>query len=140
MDFTNQLENGEIFPSFKNIKIDINKIFTNIKSYPIINSSSLLKNNNIIKAKKIIELKSIEQENFNKNIENFIFNINSLIKNNEKAIIFASDKKSLESIKEIFNENNIDNFSIGLDSNLNNTNIILTENSLSRGLFSLTKK
>ena len=38
LDFTNQLENGEIFPSFKNIKIDINKIFTNIKSYPIINS------------------------------------------------------------------------------------------------------
>ncbi|MFR4763628.1 MAG: transcription-repair coupling factor, partial [Anaerococcus obesiensis] len=102
-------------------------------SYPIINSSSLLKINTIIKAKKIIELKSIEQENFNKNIENFIFNINSLIKNNEKAIIFASDKKSLESIKEIFNENNIDNFSIGLDSDLSNTNIILTVNSLSRG-------
>ena len=140
LDFTNQLENGEIFPSFKNIKIDINKIFTNIKSYPIINSSSLLKNNNIIKAKKIIELKSIEQENFNKNIENFIFNINSLIKNNEKAIIFASDKKSLESIKEIFNENNIGNFSIGLDSDLNNTNIILTENSLSRGYIFTDKK
>lgn len=140
LDFTNQLENGEIFLSFKNIKIDINKIFTNIKSYPIINSSSLLKNNNIIKSKKIIELKSIEQENFNKNIENFIFNINSLIKNNEKAIIFASDKKSLESIKEIFNENNIDNFSIGLDYDLNNTNIILTENSLSRGYIFTDKK
>ncbi|MDU1708112.1 MAG: transcription-repair coupling factor, partial [Anaerococcus vaginalis] len=31
------------------------------------------------------------------------------------------------------NENNIDNFSIGLDSDLSNTNIILTVNSLSRG-------
>ena len=133
LDLTNQMENMEVFPSFKNIKIDINKIFTNIKSYPIINSSSLLKNNNIIKAKKIIELKSIEQENFNRNIENFVLNIKSIIKNNEKAIIFASDEKSLSSIVDIFNENNIDNYAIGLESDLDKNNIILTDNSLSRG-------
>ena len=133
LDLTSQMENEEVFSSFKNIKLDINEIFTNIKSYPIINSSSLLKNNNLIKARKIIELKSIEQENFNKNIENFVLNIKSIIKNNEKALIFASDEKSLTNIKDIFNENNINSYAIGLDSDLNKNNIILAENSISRG-------
>ncbi|MDU6064570.1 MAG: transcription-repair coupling factor, partial [Anaerococcus sp.] len=99
----------------------------------IINSSSLLKNNNLIKARKIIELKSIEQENFNKNIENFVLNIKSIIKNNEKALIFASDEKSLANIKNIFDENNINSYALGLDSDLNKNNIILAENSISRG-------
>lgn len=133
IDLTSQMENEEVFSSFKNIKLDIKEIFTNIKSYPIINSSSLLKNNNLIKARKIIELKSIEQENFNKNIENFVLNIKSTIKNNEKALIFASDEKSLANIKNIFDENNINSYALGLDSDLNKNNIILAENSISRG-------
>lgn len=133
LDLTSQMENEEVFSSFKNIKLDIKEIFTNIKSYPIINSSSLLKNNNLIKARKIIELKSIEQENFNKNIENFVLNIKSVIKNNEKTIIFASDEKSLANIKDIFDENNINSYALGLDSDLNKNNIILAENSISRG-------
>lgn len=133
LDLTSQMENEEVFSSFKNIKLDIKEIFTNIKSYPIINSSSLLKNNNLIKARKIIELKSIEQENFNKNIENFVLNIKSIIKNNEKALIFASDEKSLANIKNIFDENNINSYALGLDSDLNKNNIILAENSISRG-------
>ncbi|WP_058990378.1 transcription-repair coupling factor [Anaerococcus rubeinfantis] len=133
LDLTSQMENEEVFSSFKNIKLDIKEIFTNIKFYPIINSSSLLKNNNLIKARKIIELKSIEQENFNKNIENFVLNIKSIIKNNEKVLIFASDEKSLTNIKDIFNENNINSYALGLDSDLNKNNIILAENSISRG-------
>ena len=60
-------------------------------------------------------------------------NIKSIIKNNEKAIIFASDEKSLSSIVDIFNENNIDNYAIGLESDLDKNNIVLTDNSLSRG-------
>ena len=133
LDLTSQMENEEVFSSFKNIKLDIKEIFTNIKSYPIINSSSLLKNNSLIKARKILELKSIEQENFNKNIENFVSNIKSVIKNNEKAIIFASDEKSLANIKDIFDENSINSYALGLDSDLNKNNIILAENSISRG-------
>ncbi|MDU6791427.1 MAG: transcription-repair coupling factor, partial [Anaerococcus sp.] len=133
LDLTSQMENEEVFSSFKNIKLDIKEIFTNIKSYPIINSSSLLKNNSLIKATKILELKSIEQENFNKNIENFVSNIKSVIKNDEKAIIFASDEKSLANIKDIFNENSINSYALGLDSDLNKNNIILAENSISRG-------
>lgn len=133
LDLTNQMENGEVFSSFKNIKINIDEIYKHIKSYPIINSASLLKNNNFIRAKKIIELKSIEQENFNKNISNFVDNIKTLIKNNEKAYIFASDKKSLENIKEIFDENEIVNYSLDFDIEDDKNNVYLSDKSLSRG-------
>lgn len=133
LDLANQMDNGEVFSTFKNIKINIDEIYKHIKSYPIINSASLLKNNNFIRAKKIIELKSIEQENFNKNISNFVDNIKTLIKNNEKAYIFASDKKSLENIKEIFDENEIVNYSLDFDIEDDKNNVYLSDKSLSRG-------
>ncbi|WP_276877354.1 transcription-repair coupling factor [Anaerococcus hydrogenalis] len=133
LDLANQMNNGEVFSTFKNIKINIDEIYKHIKSYPIINSASLLKNNNFIRAKKIIELKSIEQENFNKNISNFVDNIKTLIKNNEKAYIFASDKKSLENIKEIFDENEIVNYSLDFEIEDDKNNVYLSDKSLSRG-------
>ncbi|WP_311370235.1 transcription-repair coupling factor [Anaerococcus hydrogenalis] len=133
LDLANQMDNGEVFSTFKNIKINIDEIYKNIKSYPIINSSSLLKNNDFIRAKKIIELKSIEQENFNRNISNFVDNIKTLIKNNEKAYIFASDKKSLENIKEIFDENEIVNYSLDFEIEDDKNNVYLSDKSLSRG-------
>ncbi|EEB36388.1 transcription-repair coupling factor [Anaerococcus hydrogenalis DSM 7454] len=133
LDLANQMDNGEVFSTFKNIKINIDEVYKNIKSYPIINSASLLKNNNFIRAKKIIELKSIEQENFNRNISNFVDNIKTLIKNNEKAYIFASDKKSLENIKEIFDENEIVNYSLDFDIEDDKNNVYLSDKSLSRG-------
>lgn len=133
LDLANQMDNGEVFSTFKNIKINIDEIYKHIKSYPIINSASLLKNNNFIRAKKIIELKSIEQENFNRNISNFVDNIKTLIKNNEKAYIFASDKKSLENIKEIFDENEIVNYSLDFEIEDDKNNVYLSDKSLSRG-------
>ncbi|EGC84565.1 transcription-repair coupling factor [Anaerococcus hydrogenalis] len=133
LDLANQMDNGEVFSTFKNIKINIDEIYKHIKSYPIINSASLLKNNNFIRAKKIIELKSIEQENFNRNISNFVDNIKTVIKNNEKAYIFASDKKSLENIKEIFDENEIVNYSLDFEIEDDKNNVYLSDKSLSRG-------
>ena len=133
LDLTNQIESGEVFSSFKNIKIDFNKILTNIKSYPVINSSSLLKNNEIIKAKKIIELKSIEQENFNKNVNYFVDTIKNILKNKEKAYIFTSDEKSFENIKNIFDENNIFNYSTEFEDKDNKKDLILTDKNLSTG-------
>ncbi|MDU3153128.1 MAG: hypothetical protein E6706_02490, partial [Anaerococcus hydrogenalis] len=83
--------------------------------------------------KKIIELKSIEQENFHKNVNYFVDTIKNILKNKEKAYIFTSDEKSFENIKNIFDENNIFNYSTEFEDKDNKKDLVLTDKNLSTG-------
>ncbi|MSS76940.1 transcription-repair coupling factor [Anaerococcus sp. AGMB00486] len=133
LDLGLQIENEEVFSSFSNIKIPIKDVFINIKSFPIINASSLLKNTSNIKAKKIIELRTIEQENFNNDIDSFIANIKNLIYKDEKILILGATKKTQENLADLFIKNGINNFTYDFYSNFENNNIIITDRNTSRG-------
>lgn len=133
LDLSMQIENGEVFPSFSKVKIPIDDVYVKIKSYPIINASSLLKNTSTIKAKKIIELKAIEQENFNNDLDTFIRQIKELISRNEKILILASTENTQSNLGELFTKNGINNFTNDFYSDFNENNIIISDKNLSRG-------
>lgn len=132
LDLSLQLENGEVFSSFDKIKLSKKDTLTSVKSYPIINASSLLKNPDEVKPKKIIELKAIEQEKFNKNLDSFSQNIKSLNQKNEKIFIFSSNEKSRENIKDILIDNDINNISFDKDGD-DDKNIIISDSFISNG-------
>lgn len=133
LDLSLQIEKGEVFSSFSNLKIPIENIFKKLKSYKIINASSLLKNTSTIKPRKILELKAIEQENFHNDIDSFIKNIKNLVAKNEKILIFASTEKTQDNIADLFIKNNINNFTYDFYSDFKDNNIIISDRNISRG-------
>lgn len=101
-DLTYQMENGEVFSNFKNYLINSDEIYKKIANKKIINFTSILKRTKLFSPKKIIELKTIEAENFNKNVEEFIKTSIELTKNNQKIYVFAGSKSRTEKLLESF--------------------------------------
>lgn len=106
LDLTYQMENGEVFASFANYLIDSNEIYKKIGSHPIINLTSILKRAKQFSPRKIIELKTIEAENFNKNVEEFIKTAIDLASNNKKIFVFAGSKARKDSLLQSFVDHN----------------------------------
>lgn len=101
-DLTYQMENGEVFKAFKNYQIETNDVYKKISDKKIINITSILKRTKLFAPKKIIELKTIEAENFNKNVDNFVNTSIELTKNNKKVYVFAGSKSRKEKLLESF--------------------------------------
>ena len=102
LDLTYQMENGEVFNSFSNFLIDSETIYKKIGLYSIINLTSILKRTKLFSPKKIIELKTIEVENFNKNVERFIKTAIDLASNEKKIFVFAGSKSRKDSLLQGF--------------------------------------
>ena len=102
LDLTYQMENGEVFNSFSNFLIDSETIYERIDLYPIINLTSILKRAKLFSPKKIIELKTIEVENFNKNVEHFIKTAIDLANDKKKIFVFAGSKSRKDSLLQSF--------------------------------------
>ena len=101
-DLTYQMENGEVFGNFKNYLINSEEIYEKISRKSIINFTSILKRTKLFSPKKIIELKTIESENFNKNVENFIKTSIDLAKKDKKVFVFAGSKSRKEKLLESY--------------------------------------
>lgn len=133
LDVTYQMENGEIFSTFKNLKISEKELYKQSLNYPIIDVSSLLKRTKLLQPKRILELKTIEAESFNKNINTFIETINYLKSNESKIAILAGDEEKKENIERIFENNNITNYTLDFKHNINEKLINISENDLNQG-------
>lgn len=101
-DLTYQMENGEVFSSFSNYLLTSKTIYEKIAEKPIINLTSILKRTKLFSPKKITEFKTIEVENFNKNVDQFINTSIELTKNGEKIFVFAGSKARKEKLLESF--------------------------------------
>lgn len=135
-DLAYQMDNGEVFGSFSNYLIETEDIYKKISEKKIINFTSILKRTKLFSPKKIIEFKTIESENFNKNIENFIETTIALARNNENIFIFSGSKSRKEKLLETY----IDHDFLLANSEDNVTDyekfpIIVSENKSSEGYF-----
>ena len=104
LDLNYQMENGEVFDSFSNFLIDSETIYEKIAYRYIINLTSILKRTKLFSPKKIIELKTIEVENFNKNVDQFIKTAIGLANDNKKIFVFAGSKSRKESLLQSFTD------------------------------------
>lgn len=136
LDLTYQMENGEVFSSFSNFLIDTEKIYEKIYNYKIINLSSILKRAKLFSPMKIIEFKTIEVENFNKNVEQFINTAIRLANDNQKIYVFAGSKSRKESLLQSFVDHN---FLLATDEDKNPTfeksPIIISDKKSNEGYF-----
>ncbi|WP_297281082.1 transcription-repair coupling factor [uncultured Anaerococcus sp.] len=105
-DVTYQRDRGEVFNSFNNLLIKANIIYEKLENFPIINLTSILKRSKLFNPKLLLELKSLEAENFNKNIAEFIKNIASL-DNRQKVFILTGNEDNKNKLLESFVQNDI---------------------------------
>ncbi|EEI87016.1 transcription-repair coupling factor [Anaerococcus lactolyticus ATCC 51172] len=135
-DLTYQMENGEVFGSFANYLLDSSEIYKNISEKSIINFTSILKRTKLFSPRKIIDLKTIEAENFNKDIENFIRTSIDLAKRDKKVYVFAGSKSRKENLLKSFIDH--DFLLAGFEENstdFDKTPIIISDKNSSEGYY-----
>lgn len=111
---TYQRDRGEVFSSFHNLLADSKIIYDQIKKFSIINFTSLLKKSKLFNPKQLIELKTIEVEHFNNNIDQFIDTISNLPENYKAYALLPNSVKSQNLLEEF---NNRENFDISFSDN-----------------------
>lgn len=111
---TYQRDRGEVFSSFSNLLVDSKIIYDQIKKFNIINFTSLLKKSKLFNPKQLIELKTIEVEHFNNNIDQFIDSISNLPENYKAYALLPNSVKSQNLLEEF---NNRENFDISFSDN-----------------------
>ena len=135
-DLAYQMENGEVFRTFENYLISTDYIYKQIEEFEIINLTSILKRSKLFSPKKIIELKSIEAENFNKNIKSFIDTCIDFANMGRKVFIFGGSETKKDNILKAFVENS---FSLAGDEDNNpsfdNIPIIVSEKKAIEGYY-----
>lgn len=109
-DITYKRDRGEVFNSFKDLYIANNRLYEKIEKFPIVNLTSLLKRSKLFNPKLLVDLKTIEAENFNKNIEAFT-EFTAGLEKQAKLYAISSSNDSREKLREVFEYNNFDNFS-----------------------------
>lgn len=135
-DLTYQMENGEVFKSFSNCFINSDDIYEKISNKKIINLTSILKRTKLFAPKKIVELKTIEAENFNKNIEAFVSNSINLTNNNDNIFVFADSQSKKEKLLENFVDHDylLASFEEG-ENNFETSPLIISEKKSSEGYY-----
>jgi hypothetical protein len=105
-DVTYQREKGEIFNSFSDLLIKKEIIYEQLENYPIINLTSILKRSKLFNPKLLLELKSLESENYNKNIIEFIKNLDKL-DYKSKIYILSGNEENKYRLLENFSQNDV---------------------------------
>ncbi|MDO5026398.1 MAG: transcription-repair coupling factor [Tissierellia bacterium] len=101
-DLSLQMENGEVFKSFEDSRLDIKKIYRQIEEYKSLNLTSILKKSKLFNPRKIIEIKTIESENFNGRIDLFLERTIDIAKNEGKCLILANNEESQNKLLKLY--------------------------------------
>ena len=93
-----QIEDGEVSKSFENVRISIDTIYKQIEQFKTVNLTSILKRSKKFNPKKIIEIKTIEAENFNRKIDYFLNRTIELANSNSKVLILSSSDSARDQL------------------------------------------
>lgn len=101
-DLTLQMENGEVSRSFENVRIPIEDIYSRLEEFRLLNLTSILKKSKKFNPKRIIEIKSIESENFNRKVDDFINRTIELANKGSKILVLSSNEKMLDQLYDAY--------------------------------------
>lgn len=135
LDLSNQMDNGEVFNTFKNLRISYKDILNEFESFSILNVSSILKRIKKFSPKILVELKTLEIENFNKNISRFIENLKKESEKKSKQIILSGGNESKTRIIRAFKDNLLDNYIIDEEKELEKGDISVSVANSSEGYY-----
>lgn len=109
-DITYQRDRGEVFNSFKDLLIASDDIYKKIEDFSIVNLTSLLKRSKLFNPRLLVDLKTMEAENFNKNIDVFVEFAQNL-ESKAKVYVLTSNEDNKEKLYDVFSYNNYSNAS-----------------------------
>lgn len=101
-DLTLQMENGEVSRSFENVRIPIEDIYSRLEEFRLLNLTSILKKSKKFNPKRIIEIKSIESENFNRKVDDFINRTIELANKGSKILVLSSNEKMRDQLYDAY--------------------------------------
>ena len=101
-DLSLQMENNEVFRSFEQARIPIDDIYEQLSSFRLVNLTSILKKSKLFNPRKIIEIKTIESENFNRRVDYFIDRTIELANSGKKILILESNEKTVSQLIDAY--------------------------------------
>lgn len=99
-----QMENGEVFKTFENVRVPSATIYKKLEDFSTINLTSILKKSKLFNPKKIIEIKTIESENFNQKVDYFVDRTIELANKDSNILILSSNDKSRQQLHQAYIE------------------------------------
>lgn len=133
-DIAYNINAGEVFESHEKMYIEFDELIKRFQNFSVINMTELMRQTRIFKPNYTLEIKTIEQENFNRDIKYFVSSLINLSKRNEKSLIFASNLENAKNLEKLFIENDFyPAIKEDLNFELKNGEIIIIANSLSKG-------
>lgn len=109
-DITFQRDRGEVFNSFKDLLIASDDLYKKIEDFSIVNLTSLLKRSKLFNPRLLVDLKTMEAENFNKNLDVFVEFAQNL-ESKAKVFVLTSNEDNKEKLYDVFSYNNYSNAS-----------------------------
>lgn len=109
-DITYQRDKGEVFNSFKDLLLTSDDLYKKIESFSIVNLTSLLKRSKLFNPKLLVDLKTMEAENFNKNIDAFV-DFTQNLESKAKVYALTSNEDNKQKLYDVFSYNNYSNAS-----------------------------
>lgn len=109
-DITYQRDKGEVFNSFKDLLLTSDDLYKKIESFSIVNLTSLLKRSKLFNPKLLVDLKTMEAENFNKNIDAFV-DFTQNLESKAKVYVLTSNEDNKQKLYDVFSYNNYSNAS-----------------------------
>lgn len=109
-NITYQRDRGEVFNSFKDLLLTGDDLYKKIESFSIVNLTSLLKRSKLFNPRFLVDLKTMEAEIFNKNIDAFV-EFTQNLESKAKVYVLTSNEDNKEKLYDVFKYNNISNAS-----------------------------
>ncbi len=109
-DITYQRDKGEVFNSFKDLLLTSDDLYKKIESFSIVNLTSLLKRSKLFNPRLLVDLKTMEVENFNKNIDVFV-DFTQNLESKAKVYALTSNEDNKQKLYDVFSYNDYSNAS-----------------------------
>ena len=109
-DITYRRDRGEVFNSFKDLLLTSDDLYKKIESFSIVNLTSLLKRSKLFNPRLLVDLKSMEAENFNKNIDAFV-EFTQNLESKAKVYALTSNEDNKQKLYDVFSYNDYSNAS-----------------------------
>lgn len=109
-NITYQRDRGEVFNSFRDLLLTSDDLYKKIESFSIVNLTSLLKRSKLFNPRLLVDLKTMEAEIFNKNIDTFV-EFTQNLESKAKVYVLTSNEDNKEKLYDVFKYNNKSNAS-----------------------------
>lgn len=106
-DVTYQLEKGEVFSRHEDVLFPIANIMDKVKDKLLINATQLMKRVRLIHPKLLVDVKSLEAENFGGVMQNFLDRCRELVRSGTTVLLALGSQERVELLRGVLYEHDL---------------------------------